>query len=148
MADLHKCKACGAQVLLVETLKGKTVPLDPDPRDDGNVVLDNDGRARWLSRTVRQCRSCGCTEKAACRTAAPGLFDDDTPMGCSWVERDLCSECVGRPVRRYASHYATCANATWKVGTEAERVARTRAAVERSIERGETAQEFQLRRPR
>lgn len=32
------------------------------------------------------CRVCGCTEDKAC------------PGGCSWVEPDLCSECIGRKV--------------------------------------------------
>jgi len=31
---------------------------------------------------LRRCRACGCTNEEAC------------PEGCSWVEEDLCSECV------------------------------------------------------
>jgi ParB/RepB/Spo0J family partition protein len=34
---------------------------------------------------VQACRKCGCTEEAACQG------------GCSWVEKDLCSECVPKP---------------------------------------------------
>ena len=32
----------------------------------------------------RRCRVCGCTDDHAC------------PGGCSWVEEDLCSACVGK----------------------------------------------------
>jgi hypothetical protein len=32
---------------------------------------------------VRTCRQCGCTTGAACEG------------GCSWVEEDLCSACIG-----------------------------------------------------
>ena len=40
---------------------------------------DDDGDAGVEERT---CRKCGCTEDAACEE------------GCSWVEEDLCSQCV------------------------------------------------------
>lgn len=35
------------------------------------------------SARVRACRACGCTDDRAC------------PDGCSWVDADLCSACVG-----------------------------------------------------
>lgn len=33
----------------------------------------------------RRCRICGCTDNNAC-----------IPLGCYWVEDDLCSACVGK----------------------------------------------------
>lgn len=36
----------------------------------------------------RHCRVCGCTDARAC------------PGGCTWVEADLCSKCVGRAASR------------------------------------------------
>lgn len=47
-------------------------------------------RAQWGEFVVpydgeRACRVCGCTECWACE-----------PSSCSWVERDLCSECRGK----------------------------------------------------
>lgn len=36
-----------------------------------------------LAAAGRQCRGCGCTDGHACAG------------GCSWVEADLCSACVG-----------------------------------------------------
>ncbi|SMF82920.1 hypothetical protein SAMN06265365_14818 [Tistlia consotensis] len=38
---------------------------------------------------LRRCRSCGCTQAAACEMADGG--------GCWWVEPDLCSACAGGP---------------------------------------------------
>lgn len=38
---------------------------------------DDDKRAG-----LQVCRSCGCTEHAAC------------PGGCAWIEYDLCSRCL------------------------------------------------------
>ncbi|HEX3539613.1 MAG TPA: hypothetical protein VHT75_04140, partial [Acidimicrobiales bacterium] len=35
--------------------------------------------------SVRSCRACGCTDAEAC------------DGGCSWVEDDLCSECLDTP---------------------------------------------------
>lgn len=57
----------------------------------------------------RVCRKCGCTEWAAC------------PGGCSWVERDLCSVCVGKVgARRYGVKKSTrekaCVNSSGKGG--------------------------------
>jgi hypothetical protein len=100
MAQPGKCRSCDKRILWVKTVNGKPAPLDPEPREDGNVVPGWDGHARFLRSGVRQCRACGCTETDAC----PGLAGE----GCSWVERDLCSSCVGREPRRYVSHFATC----------------------------------------
>lgn len=39
------CRSCGAPIAWAETIAGKRMPLDPEPRDDGNVRLDKDGVA-------------------------------------------------------------------------------------------------------
>lgn len=41
---------------------------------------------------LRRCRGCGCTENNAC-------VDPRFDVPCSWIERDLCSACVGRRQR-------------------------------------------------
>jgi len=42
------CKWCGGRIRWVVTESGSTMPLDPDPNADGNVVIEG-GRARVLS---------------------------------------------------------------------------------------------------
>lgn len=101
MAQLGKCRSCSKPVLWVKTVNGKPIPLDQEPRADGNIVPGWDGRARFLRSGVQQCRTCGCIEDDACH-----LFGGR--IGCSWVEPDVCSGCVGREARRYVSHFATC----------------------------------------
>jgi hypothetical protein len=32
------CRSCGAPVRWVRTVNGKTMPLDPDPTPDGNII--------------------------------------------------------------------------------------------------------------
>ncbi len=49
----------------------------------GESIVPEDG--------ARACRVCGCTEHNAC-------LDELTGGGCYWVEPDLCSECIGKPV--------------------------------------------------
>lgn len=102
MPALSKCRSCQKLVRFVHTRAGKWIPLDPDPVPDGSIVSGWDGHPRFLKRDIRQCRVCGCTELDACPDAriAGG--------GCSWVEQDLCSSCVGKEPRRYVSHFATC----------------------------------------
>jgi hypothetical protein len=41
--------------------------------------------------SVRKCRVCGCTD-FDCRGCI-----ERTGVPCHWVERDLCSACVGTP---------------------------------------------------
>jgi hypothetical protein len=96
MAQLGKCRSCEKPVLWVKTVNGRPMPLDPEPRADGNVVSGSDGRARFLRAGVRQCKTCGCTETDAC------------PGGCSWIGEHVCSSCLRREPRRYVSHFATC----------------------------------------
>lgn len=48
MNDRGLCKSCGAVILWAITPKGRRLPVDPDPRPDGNVLVsdlrDVDGR--------------------------------------------------------------------------------------------------------
>lgn len=40
-----RCQSCGAAILWAKTSKGKPIPLDAKPREDGNVVLEPNGVA-------------------------------------------------------------------------------------------------------
>jgi len=100
MAQPGKCRSCSKPMLWVKTVNNKPIPLDPEPRPDGNIVSGWDGRARFLQRDVRQCKTCGCTETDAC----PG----PEAQGCWWIGENLCSSCDRRVPRRYVSHFATC----------------------------------------
>lgn len=41
---MSACRSCGAPVRWVITSRGKRMPLDAEPVDDGNVVLDMSDR--------------------------------------------------------------------------------------------------------
>lgn len=41
------------------------------------------------------CRVCGCTEDSPCGCDGQDLLLGGLIRGCSWVEADLCSSCVG-----------------------------------------------------
>lgn len=115
MPDLERCKHCHRPVRFVTTLKGAAAMLDPDPVATGNVMIGNDGRARFAQTKVRQCRCCGCVDTMACTSllARPGYFVSrerrDTYV-CAWIEDDLCSACQGAEPRRYVVHQSTCPN--------------------------------------
>ena len=34
-----KCRSCGASIFFVQTARGKTMPMDAEPCEDGNMVL-------------------------------------------------------------------------------------------------------------
>ena len=36
---MAQCDSCGAEILWVKTIKGKSMPLDAQPVVDGNIVL-------------------------------------------------------------------------------------------------------------
>lgn len=36
----ERCSTCGAPIRWAKTAKGKPIPLDAEPRDDGNIVLE------------------------------------------------------------------------------------------------------------
>lgn len=47
----------------------------------------------------RVCRGCGCTDEDGCLVEIGFAFGSAWIVGCSWVERDLCSGCK-EPERR------------------------------------------------
>lgn len=42
------CKSCGAPIRWLTTLRGKQIPIDPEPVPNGNVVIEGNGRARVI----------------------------------------------------------------------------------------------------
>jgi len=36
---MSRCHGCGRPIQWVETMRGKRMPIDPEPRDDGNIIL-------------------------------------------------------------------------------------------------------------
>lgn len=34
------CRSCGARITWFKTAGGKSIPVDEDPADDGNIVVD------------------------------------------------------------------------------------------------------------
>ena len=44
------CKSCGAEIYWLRTERGKWVPLDAVPVPDGNVIVGDDGTARYVAR--------------------------------------------------------------------------------------------------
>lgn len=43
------CKSCGAPIVWATTTGGAAIPLDPEPADDGNVLVDTEtGKATVL----------------------------------------------------------------------------------------------------
>jgi hypothetical protein len=138
MAALENCRSCHKPVRFIETLKGATAILDPDPVPNGNVMIGHDGRARFARTKVRQCAYCGCTEQDACPDGQDLL---GRPKGCCWIEPDRCSACVGREPARYVVHHVTCPDAAaWsKPGSTAAAVGRVRQAARQSNELERTA---------
>lgn len=45
---MSACRSCGAEMRWVTTRAGKPMPIDPDERSDGNIVIESDGKARVL----------------------------------------------------------------------------------------------------
>lgn len=41
---MARCRSCGAEIVWAETSGGRYMPLDPEPRQDGNMIIEN-GRA-------------------------------------------------------------------------------------------------------
>jgi hypothetical protein len=50
--DKPKCRSCGARILWAETVKGRRIPLDAEPADGGNMVLEQRGHHRAPLATV------------------------------------------------------------------------------------------------
>jgi hypothetical protein len=78
------CRSCGAPVEWVRTTEGRTMPLDPDPRLDGN-----------LERTGSRSRTRQGTEVDVVRVVPTG---DEPLPGID-------------PPDRFVSHFATCPHA-------------------------------------
>lgn len=47
MTNRVTCSSCGAPILWCQTHRGKSMPVDPEPCADGNVIVE-DGRAEVL----------------------------------------------------------------------------------------------------
>ena len=47
MPEIVKCRSCGAPMLWVTTAKGKAMPIDSEPCEDGNVDIST-GRAVYV----------------------------------------------------------------------------------------------------
>ena len=50
MAEQGECRSCGAFIKWAVTEKGKRIPLDPIPRDIGNIVLVRAADGRKVAR--------------------------------------------------------------------------------------------------
>lgn len=53
MIEIKRCRSCNARIRWVETQAGKKMPLDAEPRPEGNIVFTpeeaEDGRVRVLT---------------------------------------------------------------------------------------------------
>ena len=47
------CRSCGEPIRWVETRQGKRMPLDVEESSDGNVVIEADGKAAYLTKGAR-----------------------------------------------------------------------------------------------
>jgi len=45
---VDKCRSCGADIFFVTMESGRSMPLDAEPCDDGNVIVDNSGRGHVM----------------------------------------------------------------------------------------------------
>ena len=79
-----RCRSCGAPIWFGRTAKGKRMPIDPTPVEDGNVVVDQDMLV--LDQLA------------------------DIPDGCP-IRVLTKGEAVDQDVPRYVSHFATCPRA-------------------------------------
>lgn len=74
MADSGKCKSCGTSIIWVRTTTGKSMPLDADPHEDGNVVLMPAGAMVLTKELAEQGKKIGSTRYrshfATCPNAA------------------------------------------------------------------------------
>ncbi len=91
VAGSPRCRSCGAPIWFGLTAKGKRMPMDLAPVEDGNVVVD------YLMATLDQLAS-----------AYEG--DQPPPDGCR-VRVLAKGETPGPDVPRYVSHFATCPSA-------------------------------------
>lgn len=78
---MASCSSCGADVIWCTTTKGKSMPVDKEPVDTGNLILEH-----------------GAGVPKAIVVGDRGVFDLDDNGG-------------GAPAPRYVSHFVTCPNA-------------------------------------
>jgi hypothetical protein len=86
-AGVARCSSCGAHIWWGRTVNHKRMPLDAQPVEDGNVVVDQD-----VNTLI--------------------ALAEDQPAGAPVpAVRVLKKGEVPGDVPRYTSHFATCANA-------------------------------------
>lgn len=52
MAGTSQCRSCGAAIMWAVTPSGRTMPLDAEPTANGNIVIEEDGRAATLNKVT------------------------------------------------------------------------------------------------
>lgn len=82
-----RCRSCHAAIWFGLTAKGKRMPLDPAPVDDGNVVMD------WLEQVMDQ--------MAGANESGPG-------KALPHVRVLRKGEAVDADVPRYLAHFVRC----------------------------------------
>jgi hypothetical protein len=45
-----RCRSCNQEIRWAQTTKGKAIPLDVEPREDGNLVLERDAEGNDIAR--------------------------------------------------------------------------------------------------
>lgn len=91
---MSACRSCDAPVVWVRTTAGRTMPLDPNPRPDGNIAKTGKQVQGRYGDMVPQVRYVEISSQL------PGLDDGDD---------------------RYVSHFATCPDAaSWRRDDDAE----------------------------
>lgn len=83
-----RCKTCHAAIWFGLTAKGRRMPLDPAPVDDGNVVMDR------LEQVMDQ---------------LAGADENGPGKALAHVRVLSKGEAVDEATPRYVSHFATCA---------------------------------------
>jgi hypothetical protein len=47
---MSACRSCKAEITWAETRQGRRIPLDVEERSDGNIVIEADGKAAYLTK--------------------------------------------------------------------------------------------------
>ena len=47
--EVKECRSCGAEVIWTVTHNGKRMPVDAEPREDGNIVLREEFSGRVIA---------------------------------------------------------------------------------------------------
>lgn len=51
---MAECKRCGREILFGWTEKNKRIPIDPEPREDGNLATYRDHVGRLKCRVIKE----------------------------------------------------------------------------------------------